>query len=340
MSAKLHEQFMKFHDTIKLDKETSQLKEKRESLQRDIESKLPSKLKNIGIDINKSDLHFFDQGSYRQKVSTGIVSDAPDRDVAVDFELDIDTHNDPRKIKKCVRDALKIENMRDPQIKEPCVTVKYMRAGEEKIHIDFPIYAKHNGNFYLARGKEFSSDYKWEACDPHSLNDHMDRLFAGKEGNQLRRIVRYLKKWKLENYGDYYSKDALPPSIALTLMAGDYFVYTTASDGQEDDLTALKTVVDGIKGEFFHDWASDQYNISYDLPVKPWSNVFFKMTKYYQDIFHQKWVRLCNEIQNAVDASEDYEAAKFLQKVFGEDFELPEKPRAKTGIARSEYSYA
>lgn len=340
MSAKLHEQFMKFHDTIKLDKETSQLKEKREVLQNDIESKLPSKLEDIGIDITKSDLHFFDQGSYRQNVSTGIVSDAPDRDVAVDFELDIDTHNDPRKIKKCVRDALKIKDVRDPLIKDPCVTVKYMRAGEEKIHIDFPIYAKHNGNFYLARGKEFSTSPEWEECDPHGLNDYMDTLFAGNEGNQLRRIVRYLKKWKLEKYGDSYTKDQIPPSIALTLMAGKYFSYTTASDGQEDDLTALKNVVDGIKGEFTYNWASEKYNISYDLPVKPWSNVFFKMTENYQDVFHQKWVKLCNEVQNAIDASEDYEAAKFLQKVFGQDFELPEKPQAKTGAARNEYSYA
>lgn len=340
MGARLHEQFMKFHNTIKLDKEVIQLQEKRQSLQKDIEDKLPAKLKGIGIDITKSDLHFFDQGSYRQNVSTGIITDAPDRDVAVEFELDIDTHDDPRKIKKCVRDALKIENIRKPEIKEPCVTVKYMRAGEERIHIDFPIYAINNETRYLARGKEFALDPQWEKCDPHGLNDYMDTLFAGKEGTQLRRIVRYLKKWKIKDYGASYSKDALPPSIALTLMAGAHFVYTTASDGQEDDLNALKTVVDGIKDEFSYDWLNEKYMISYNLPVEPRSNVFFKMTENYQDIFHQKWVKLCNEVQNAVDASEDYEAANFLQKVFGGDFPLPEKPQAKTGTPRNEYSYA
>ena len=56
----------------------------------------------------------FPTDSYRQNVSTGIKCDAPDRDVAVEFELDIDTHRDPRKIKKCVRDALKIEGKRNP----------------------------------------------------------------------------------------------------------------------------------------------------------------------------------------------------------------------------------
>lgn len=339
LGAKLHKQFQDFHNTIKLDKETSQLKDKREILQSDIEDKLPGKLKSVGIDIKKSDLHFFDQGSYRQSVSTGIVCDAPDRDVAVDFELDIETHTDPRKIKKCVRDALKIENKRNPLIKEPCVTVKYMQAGEEKIHIDFPIYARHNGNYYLARGKEFSLLPKWEQCDPHGLNNHLDNLFSDAKGNQLRRIVRYLKKWKLENYGDSYTKDQVPPSIALTLLAGAVFDYKT-KDGQDDDLAALSNVVCKIKDKFRYNWQTEKYTIAHYLPVRPWSNVFYKMYEDYQDRFYKKWCTFCTKVQNAVDASEEYEAAKFLQDIFGEDFQLPPKPQAKTGTARNEYSYA
>lgn len=339
MGAKLYKQFQDFHNTIKLDKESSQLKEKRETLENDIKNKLPSNLEKIGIEITKSDLHFFDQGSYRQNVSTGIISNAPDRDVAVDFELDIDIYNDPRKIKQCVRDALKINNVRDPLIKEPCITVKYMKAGEEKIHIDFPIYAKHLDKYYLARGKEFSEKYLWEECDPHGLNDYLDNLFAGDKGNQLRRVVRYLKKWKLENYGDFYSKDQIPPSIALTLMAGDNFIYKTI-DGQDDDLEALREVIFQIKNKFQYNVITDKFTISYLLPVTPYSDVFYKMTENYQDTFYKKWSKLYNNVQNAVDASEEYEAAKFLQDVFGTDFELPSKPQTKTGNARREYNYA
>lgn len=339
MGARLYKQFKKFHDTIKLEKEVTLLKEKREILQADIEEKLPEELGSIDIKITKSDLHFFDQGSYRQAVSTGIITDAPDRDVAVEFDLDIDIYKDPRKIKKCVRDALKIENKRNPQIKEPCVTVRYMQVGEEKIHIDFPIYAKKDGRYYLARGKEFSQTYKWEQCDPHGLNKHLDGLFEGVKGDQLRRIVRYLKKWKIENYGESYSKDQLPPSIALTLMAGDVFVYQT-TDGQDDDLAALAIVVSGIKNKFSYDSGAEQYSISHRLPVRPWSDVFYKMTADYQNKFYKKVCILCAKVQNALDASEEYEAAKFLQDIFGEDFELPEKPQAKTGTPKKEYSYA
>ena len=339
MGAKLHKQFVDFHDAIKLDKSSSLLKEKRDLLQSDIESKLPGKLSGIGINITKSDLSFFDQGSYRQSISTGIRSATADRDVAVEFDLDISEHDDPRKIKKCVRDALIIEGVRQPAIKEPCVTVTYLKAGEESIHIDFPIYAKHNGSYFLARGKATSEKYDWEECDPHGLNSFLENLFAGDAGNQLRRIVRYLKKWKVENYGSSYGKDQLPPSIALTLMAGDVFSYKTA-DGQDDDLAALSAVVEGIKNKFSYDWVDEKYTISYLLPVRPWSNVFYKMSVDYQDTFYKKWCTLCTKVQNAVDASEEYEAAKFLLSVFGEDFKLPEKPQAKTGTARKEYSYA
>lgn len=41
MGAKLHKQFMDFHDAIKLDKESTLLKQKRDTLQADIEKKLP-----------------------------------------------------------------------------------------------------------------------------------------------------------------------------------------------------------------------------------------------------------------------------------------------------------
>lgn len=58
MGAKLHNQFMDFHDTIKLDKESTLLKQKRDTLQADIEKKLPEELESIGINITKSDLHF------------------------------------------------------------------------------------------------------------------------------------------------------------------------------------------------------------------------------------------------------------------------------------------
>lgn len=337
MGAKLYKQFQEFHDAIKLDKESTPLKEKREMLESDIKSKLPDELETLGISITKSDLNFFDQGSYRQKTSTGIKAGATDRDLAIEFELDKDTYDDPREIKKCVRNALKIENKRDPIIKEPCVTVKYLKKGEENVHIDFPIYAIYNGSHYLARGKATSVKFEWEECDPHGLNDHFDSLFEGEQGNQLRRIVRYLKKWREEKYGSSYTKNQIPPSIGLTLLAGSVF-QMKQTDGQDDDLSALLNVCKQIKGKFTK--TDDEYEIKCLLPVLPKTDVFYKMTASSKTTFYKKWEKLCEKVQNAVDATEEYEAAKFLQDQFGEDFKLPPEPDTNTGNAKRENSYA
>ena len=81
MSAKLYKQFQDFHNTIKLDKETSQLKEKRETLQTDIENKLPQKLEGIGIEIDtcySCGGIFLDNGEYdaiRQGIKTKDIND-------------------------------------------------------------------------------------------------------------------------------------------------------------------------------------------------------------------------------------------------------------------------
>ena len=339
MSVKLYKQFKEFHEEIKLDKESSNLKDKREILQKDISDKLPAELKKIGLDVNSSNFHFFDQGSYRQNVSTGIKSGSVDRDVAIEFEIDIDEFTDPRKIKKCIKNALFIANKRIPKIKEPCVTISYMKDGDEDVHIDFPTYAIKDGNTYLARVKERAENKEWEKCEPHGLNDYMDKLFSGDEGNQLRRIIRYLKKWKEENYSEAASNDQKPAGIALTLLAGKVFTYKQ-TDGQDDDLKALHSVLFNIKKLFTYDFSNDRYTIVCKLPVEPWSDTFYKMTESNKDIFYKKICAFYDNVNNAVLASEEYEAAKFLQKSFGEDFELPPEPITAYGKPRRENSYA
>lgn len=273
MKPRLYKEFQDFHDDIKLDKESSLLKDKREVLQEDFENKFPKILANHGITVNKSDLRFFDQGSYRQGVSTTIEDTIVDRDVAVMFPLDIEENSDPRKIKGYARDALEINNIRKPKIKEPCVTVQYIKQGEEHMHIDFPLYVRSNDKVYLARGKETSLTFEWEPSDPDGLNKYLESYFTDDKGNQLRRIIRYIKKWKQENYGVSYSKDEKPPSIGLTLLACEYFSYTTADD-YDDDLIALYEVVNGIISCFVEN-PQGSHIITKLLPVIPETDVLY-----------------------------------------------------------------
>ena len=49
---------------------------------------------------------------------------------------------------------------------------------------------------YIAKGESEDSQ-EWEEADPKGLVDYInDKVEQGKERDQFRRIVRYLKKWK------------------------------------------------------------------------------------------------------------------------------------------------
>ena len=69
---KLKKQFKDFYDEICIHEESEDLKEKRDTLQKDIEDNFPSEMKDHGIELKKSDIEIFDQGSY--KYSTTIKS--------------------------------------------------------------------------------------------------------------------------------------------------------------------------------------------------------------------------------------------------------------------------
>jgi hypothetical protein len=332
MSGRLNTQLKKFHENIRLDNESEVLCEKRKILQNDFEKNFPQKMKDLGCTIKKSDLTFFDQGSYRQNSRTVIKSDNVDRDIAVEFPLDIEDFDDPRKIKKKAKVSLERIN-RVPKIKEPCITVGYSKAGEETIHIDFPLYAIHNDCHYLARGKEFSNEYSWEKCDPRGLNYLFDSWFADTEGDQFRRIIRYLKRWKNIVYGNSITKDALPPGIAITLTAHKGFY-----EKPDDDLEALSQVVNTMLDCFTIN-SEGKYSIKENLPVEPYTDVFFKMSEINQDSYYYKLEKLKEALSFALSVTEEYEAAKKLQKFFGDDFPLPDPPIKKHGRNKKENSH-
>lgn len=112
-----------------------------------------------------------------------------------------------------MRDAIDYVAARTVNIKEPCVNVVYFENGEEWMHIDLPLYAECDGKVYLARGREFADNYSWEIADPKGLNqDLCDKI----NGNaQLRRIIRYIKKWRNETV-----VLECPPTISWSLETG------------------------------------------------------------------------------------------------------------------------
>lgn len=321
---KLEKQFRDFDTHIKLTTETGQLKEKRETLQKDFESKFPPICTDKGIALNKSDMRFIDQGSYKINTAIKNPDGDVDRDVAAIFPLDIITHNDPRKLKKYAKQALLIENKRIPIIKEPCITVDY----KSNIHIDFPMYAQCNGLVYLARGKENSDTFEWQPADPDGLNSYFLDNF--KDNEQKRRLVRYIKQWKYIKYNNSTTDNEVPPSIALTILVCQYF-FASTEDGKDYDLYSFYKTLNNICASFLLTKNIDneiiKAEITCDLPVKPWSDVMYKMKK--SDSHGVKFFnRLCkarDNLKEAFDLESEHDAAKCVQKVLGIDFQVPVK---------------
>lgn len=341
---KLKKQFVEFYKEIKIDEEVEDLKKGREVLQKDIENKLPDELKKHGIDLKKSEIKIFDQGSYILNTTISNDYGSIDRDVAVMFPLNIVENPDPRKIKAYVRDALKHQN-RALDIKEPCVNVSYVKNGKEWMHIDLPVYAQYDGKVYLARGSEFATkgNYLWEDADPEGLNKWLLGKITGNA--QLRRNIRYLKKWKQEKYQDSSLDHEIPPSIGLTLLMCKHFVPSTGSEG-DDDLLSLRMSIQNIIDEFdlICDYSGNviKADITYELPVIPSTDVFSKMKK--SDSYIIKFYnRLNTALQNLTDAcnvESEHDAGLRVQKVFGEKFLVPPKQVSiSTSSNRREHSF-
>ena len=316
---KLKEQFSKFHDNIKTTLE-SELKEKRTMFENEIKNKFPSVCDEHGIKINKTDLNFFMQGSYSISTAIDAYGSSVDLDLAVAFPFDVNDNKDCRIIKGYMRDSIDTYN-RTINYKVPCITVTYFEDGEESYHIDFPIYAIHNDNYYLAKGKEYSGDYKWEQSDPKGLKEYLESYL--KDNPQLRRVIRYLKCWKLNAF-DTDNGNEIPPSITLTILACKYFE-EKKENNQYDDLEALYNVVKKIK-DSISSYLDDPYYYVY-LPVLPYTDTMFKINSNsnYRKKFKNKIYDFELQLRNAKNAGDEHTAGEYVRKVLGEEFEVPEK---------------
>ncbi|MFN6834461.1 cyclic GMP-AMP synthase DncV-like nucleotidyltransferase [Enterococcus hirae] len=319
----LQKEFIDFNDLIKIGNETDVLREKREMLSEDFKKNFPEKCKLSNIEIKSSDISFVSQGSFKLNTTVTSKDNEVDLDLGVIFPLDIIEHEDPRKIKILGKEALEIPGRRFPIIKEPCITIDYVKKGEDWLHLDFPLYAEHQGQLYLARGKEHGN-YLWEEADPKELNKYIISKLTSSTG-QPRRIVRYLKKWKQNVYSSNDTTEKKPPSIGLTLLVVDSLVEN------ESDLEALRTVFHAIRDRFMIvkniDGEIVSAKITQNLPVKPHKDVFknFDRTENHGIAFYKKIDKAVSDLDNALLCDNEHDAATYVAKVLGEEFSIPEK---------------
>lgn len=322
--ANIQKQFENFHNAIMLDNENDVLREKREIILDRLKSKIPEEAKSYTT---------FNQGSYAMFTGIKPINGEYDIDVGVSFFMSKDEVLS-LTAKNWVYEAL-VEHTDDVRIKTPCITVTYKKNGVPSYHVDLAVYAVSNSDSkkYLAKGKTYSKEEnkKWEISDPKDLITKIrDHLSDADDRKQFRRIIRYLKRWK----DLHFTKDdsSKPTGIALTVAAYywlnvsktcvDFF----ANKYKYDDLECLINLITSMSNKFivhYDQEFNELYRLTVTLPVEPFGDLFEKMTDKQMTDFKVKLDDLLLVMKAAKDEVDPVEACEKVQKVFGEDFEVP-----------------
>lgn len=328
----IQSEFIDFHNRIKLDYDVkAELAEKRDIL--------------LGILRNSGKLPGFEeynQGSYGMYLGVEPISGREyDIDVGLRFNADKDDY-EPMDIKNIIADVLKDHTEYGTTVKKPCVTVTYKKDGEAAYHVDLVtyLYEDHtdkDSQLYLARGKEsMPEEIYWEKSDPVGLVDYINnKVDKGNARDQFRRTIRYIKRWKNRRFNS--AGHAEPASIGITLIVADNFVESSG-----DDLSALLSAVKSIQNLFqtvkYEDgrWLYRiKYPMPYSLNFENDTDAFEKMTDIQMTDFKEKLEKLVRDLEAVQNEPDEVEQCRKLQKIFGDDFHVPE---AKN-VSKAQYNY-
>lgn len=333
----LQKYFKEFNKNIKMDyDEKSELAEKRDILLKKLRDsgELPS-----FVELN--------QGSYSMYTGVEPLDKEYDIDVGLRFKVNKDDYEKPTELKNKIYDILKTHTEYGAEIKKPCVTVTYKKDGETAYHVDLVVYVYEDkddteSQLYLARGKDSKPEERcWEKSDPKGLIDYINSKYEDdkEDRNQYRRVIRYMKRWKNLKFSS--SGNAEPPSIGITLIAADKFKVSKEYSWLEekyyyDDLNALIEFAKAIQGLFTYVGVSENdrvlYRICYYLPsslnFEPNTDVFKKMTDIYMTDFKDKIDKLVKDLEAVKEEVDEVEQCKLLNKIFGDDFKIPDKKNA------------
>lgn len=323
--ANLQRQFDIFHKRIRLNLEENQtLREKREIVCGKLIDRLPYIFDAAGEECPRFEIR--DQGSYKMGTAVYPLDRDFDIDLGMFFQIDPKAY-DPVGLKRVVHSAL-AGHTRKVQIRRPCVTVQYQRAGQPTYHVDIAVYSDGSRSRdripRLAMGKERSRKELcgWEPSDPAGLTSEILSSYAGEDLTQFRRVVRYLKRWKDVNFSA--RGNGAPRGIALTVACHQHFEPAYFRDNTADDLTALIQVIDGMLESFTRRGRSGsvRYDVRIELPVEPYADLCERMTDLQKLHFCNQLATLLDVLDTVDRGRSQLKACQRLRRVFGNHFPL------------------
>ncbi len=252
-------------------------------------------VRNSFVDSGRS-VKFYMQGSIAMSTAVNPIGDdnydLDDGAYLCDYE-DTDASEWPSAVTvhSWVKDAVKDQTSGSPKDKNACVRIPYKHG----YHIDMPLYIMKDGAAHLAHksqgwivsdAKEFKSWFG-DKCKPN--------------GGQLRRIVRYLKRWK-------DCCDVELKGIELTILAASNF---NGARGRDDD--SLRYTVEAI---------IESLDASFECvkPVEPHEDLFEDFSQARKDDVMGALRKLLSNLRAAHETASEKTASTKLRESFGDSF--------------------
>jgi hypothetical protein len=329
--ADIQRYFNEFHDRIRLEPfdENEQLRDKRDILIGELKEKLPKDVPAF---------RHFNQGSYAMNTGTRPKDGNYDIDVGIVFGCKKDKYPDPVMLKRHVLKLLEHGN-RTVRIRRPCVTVEYMRDGEVDYHVDLAIYVERldADGLDLAVGREDATNGRvWQQNDPERLITLIAERLKNEEAAQMRRSIRYLKRWR----DHCFDGGNGPISVALTVAAFHWFMPSFDLFSKKAiDLKALKTLADSILANFKSVVDKDGQlveRLSIRLPVAPYCDLLADVSKSDMATLKARLVTFAAKLQQAIDEPLPETACVILVSQFGDEFPTP-TPRQTAKVVTPPY---
>jgi hypothetical protein len=288
--ADCNKEFSQFLDKIQLVKtKIEHLRTSRDALRDRIKTYFEDKGENIP--------NFTGQGSFKAHTCINQSDEDYDIDDGVYLQhLPENKDNWPKTetVHEEIKEAVKDHTDLPPKDKTTCVRVQY----KKEYHVDLAIYGEFEEKIYLARkGSE-----QWEENNPKLFTEWI----LGKvksNGEQLRNLIKYVKKWA------YYNGwiDSIS-GFLITILVGNHF---SQSEGR-DDLALYYTLVN------IADYLRTNRKIL--RPVKPIKNMTESFSDEDMDKMISRFEKFRDKSQKAVTGVVKKESQETWRSLFGDDF--------------------
>jgi len=290
--ADCHNLFQQYHNTVKLSVSKKEFLKKGKNAIR-------NRIKNYFINTLKiKSPKFWSQGSYALRTIVNPIDGEYDIDDGV-YLQNIEEENNwpsPQTVHKWIYSAVKGHTREDPIDKRTCIRVVY--SGE--YHIDLPIYAISDNNYYLAE----KSNSGWHISNPKKFHDwFMTQLKINSE--QLRTIVKYLKAWA--DYQRKYNRSILPSGLILTVLT------TENCENRERDDAAFGRTVKNIYQKICNEFEVCN-------PVDEYEILTERLTDKQRNNFVELIFKLMNSANEALGCENKKEACEIWRREFGDRF--------------------